>query len=306
MTQLDPISSDWLALRERADDRARDATTATLLPALRRSLTGGDSESGGSAQVPVLVVDLGTGTGANPRWLMPRLSVPQTWLLVDHDQDLLAELTVRLTGNAAPWTSVVSDVAHLREVLTQHRRPGQAVLLTCAALLDLLDARTVDEFAGVLQDFGAHGLFSLTVDGGGSFTPARPLDDAVQAVFNAHQQRHGHLGPDGVEALRQALGRAGEDTAGEAVTVTVQQTDWILDAADAGDRALIERLLQDRAAAVRDHVGSADYSADESGRREMLSASDVDAWLTDRLQATHGGALRVRVGHQDVLVAPRG
>ncbi|OMH34169.1 hypothetical protein [Tersicoccus sp. Bi-70] len=288
MTQLDPISSDWLALREPADDRARAVTTTALLPPLTRSLAAHASAAG---DVPVLCVDLGTGTGANPRWLMPRLPFAQTWLLVDHDEDLLAELTDLLAGVTAPWEPVTSDVAHLPDVLAHHRRPGQPVLITCAALLDLLDGSTVAELATTLRETGAHGLFSLSVDGAGDLEPAAPLDDAVQAAFNAHQQRHGHLGPDGFPALHRAL-HAGD---GAKPDVTVQQTDWRLDATDPADRALIERLLRDRAIAVREHVDRSSTG---------LSGEDVDAWLASRLSAVHDGDLRVRVGHRDVLVTP--
>ncbi|GGC78751.1 trans-aconitate methyltransferase [Tersicoccus solisilvae] len=313
MTQLDPISADWLALREHADDRARGATVATLLPALARSLTGSSAAGDGhdpdrdatTARPPVLCVDLGTGTGANPRWLMPRLPVDQTWLLVDHDAGLLAELGERLAGTAVPWEPVDSDVAHLRGVLAAHRRPDQGVLVTCAALLDLLDAATVHDLAGILREARAHGLFSLSVDGSVDLSPADPLDDAIQAAFNAHQQRHGHLGPDGIRTLRDALDDG--DGAGAGSTVTVQQTDWRLDAAESEDRALIERLLRDRADAVRDQVARTAAERPGTGAERTgvdLSGADVDAWLSGRLAAVRAGALRVRVGHQDLLVTP--
>lgn len=307
MTQLDPISADWLALRERADDRARQGTVPTLLAALGRS---GADAGGAPARAPLLCVDLGTGTGANPRWLMPRLPVPQTWLLVDHDEDLLAELASRLSAAAVPWEPVVSDVAHLAGVLARHRRPGQPVLITCAALLDLLDRDTVEDLARILRDEAAYGLFSLTVDGGGDLTPPTPLDGAVQEAFNAHQQRHGHLGPEAVPAL----GRALEEATGDG-TVTVQRTDWELDAADPQDRALIERLLHDRVAAVRDQLarqegtGGPDRTGGETesvGPALRLTGRDVENWLADRLESARRGALRVRVGHQDVLVTPGG
>ncbi|MEH0111258.1 class I SAM-dependent methyltransferase [Tersicoccus sp. MR15.9] len=306
MTQLDPISSDWLALREHADDRARTVTTTDLLPPLVRSL---DAEATSAGGVPVLCIDLGTGTGANPRWLMPRLPLAQTWLLVDHDEALLTELRERLSGLNVPWEPVASDVAHLGAVLAMHRQPGQPVLVTCAALLDLLDSATVEDLAAILRDAGAHGLFSLTVDGTGTLDPAGPLDDAVQAAFNDHQQRHGHLGPDGVPALQRALG----DGVTSTVHVTVRQTDWQVDAADPADRALIERLLRDRAAAVAEQVRRDGTDLTEEPQEPdrtapttsaALTPQDVEAWRDDRLVAARDGALRLRVGHRDVLVMP--
>ena len=38
---------------------------------------------------PLVIRDLGCGTGSLGRWLAPRLPVPQTWILTDRDHDLL-------------------------------------------------------------------------------------------------------------------------------------------------------------------------------------------------------------------------
>src|SRR5215207_6706404 len=74
----------WLALRVEADNAARALTAGTLLPRLVQYLaTRGAADSG------VEVIDLGAGTGANQRWLTPRLPFRQHWLLIDHDQAFL-------------------------------------------------------------------------------------------------------------------------------------------------------------------------------------------------------------------------
>ncbi|MDJ0891981.1 MAG: class I SAM-dependent methyltransferase, partial [Gammaproteobacteria bacterium] len=70
------FSGEWLALREPVDDRSRSGTLVTRL----------------SARAPegrLRVLDLGAGTGANLRYLAPRLGGEQEWLLVDHDSSLL-------------------------------------------------------------------------------------------------------------------------------------------------------------------------------------------------------------------------
>ena len=41
---------------------------------------------------PIRILDLATGTGANLRYLAPRLPSPQEWLVVDRDAALLAEV----------------------------------------------------------------------------------------------------------------------------------------------------------------------------------------------------------------------
>src|SRR6476661_4685535 len=80
--------SEWLTLREPADVTARSATmTQALAATLPR---------GGRLQV----LELGTGTGSNIRYLADRLHPPQDWLALDNDVDLLAEIPTRL----AAWT----------------------------------------------------------------------------------------------------------------------------------------------------------------------------------------------------------
>ena len=70
---METFDADWLTLREAADRRARDETLPERLCAAWR-------RRGWSR-----VVDLGSGTGANLRYLAPRLPSGQRWTLVDHD-----------------------------------------------------------------------------------------------------------------------------------------------------------------------------------------------------------------------------
>ena len=73
--------SRWLALREPADILAR---SAALTKAIVARLP---------PERPLRILDLGSGTGANVRYLSSRLPVPQQWLVVDRDADLLAEVS---------------------------------------------------------------------------------------------------------------------------------------------------------------------------------------------------------------------
>ena len=74
----------WLSLRAAADTRAREPTLATLVPRLVRHLAAAGADRHG-----LEIIDLGAGTGANQRWLSPRLPFRQGWLLVDPDDSLL-------------------------------------------------------------------------------------------------------------------------------------------------------------------------------------------------------------------------
>ena len=62
------VDPGWLAARAAADTSARAATVGTLLPELINYLI----ETVGRRDV-LEIIDLGAGTGANQRWLAPRL-----------------------------------------------------------------------------------------------------------------------------------------------------------------------------------------------------------------------------------------
>ena len=125
------VSPEWLALREPADAAAR---SAELAGRLARHLP---------AAGPLVIHDLGGGSGAMGRWLAPRLPGPQHWVLHDHDADLLeravaappraaavsrsssAEATTRLASASSPvGRSVTSEC--LASTVTAAARGGAA------------------------------------------------------------------------------------------------------------------------------------------------------------------------------------
>jgi hypothetical protein len=243
------VTPDWLALREPADAAAR---SAELADRLARRLSG-----------PLLIHDLGGGSGAMGRWLAPRLPGPQHWVVHDRDPDLLA-LALAHPPDAASVTVEArqSDITRLA--------PGAlagASLVTASALLDLL---TEDELRRMLRACaGLPLLLALTVVGRVTLTPADPLDAPIGAAFNAHQRRGGRLGPDAVGVLD-----------GE-----VRASPWQLDAAHA---ELTEEWL-------RGWVGAA-------CEQEPSLAAAAGAYLGRRLAQAGGGELAVTVDHADVLV----
>jgi len=262
-----PIEAGWLALREPADTRARDAAADLLLPPLLTQLKHLDDD-----EAPH-VVDLGAGTGANLRWLAPRLPHPerQRWTLVDHDPGLLARSPVRATPLQA-------DVIDLGDVL---RKTGQVDLITAAALLDLLNAEELRAIVEAVVEAEVPALFALTVDGFTSLDPIDPDDPPLEAAFDAHQRREGRLGPDAAAFTAELFREHGRQ-------VLEVPTAWRLDPGR-GDAALVGSWLEGRAQAAVEH---------EPELRAM-----ADAWLTRR--APGGlGLPRVLVGHVDLLALP--
>jgi trans-aconitate methyltransferase len=263
-----PIEADWLALREPADGRARDAAVPALLPPLLAALK---RRTGGRAP---RVVDLGAGTGANLRWLATHLPDPdeQSWTLVDHDPSLLALGPVQAS-------SLRADVTDLSRVLSDI---GDVDLVTAAALLDLLDGTQIAAIVEAVVDVAVPALFSLSVDGLVTLDPRDPDDRMVGEAFDAHQRRAGLLGPDAA-AYAAALFRE------RGARVLEVPTPWLLDPA-AGDAGLVASWLEGRAAAA----------AEERPDLEAATA----AWLDRRCAGLRDGFPRVVVGHVDLLVLP--
>jgi hypothetical protein len=180
------VSPEWLRLREPADAAARSDELARRLA---RHLGDG----------PLVVHDLGGGSGAMGRWLAPRLPGPQHWVVHDRDADLL-ELAVADPPLGVSVEARQSDITRL----TRDDLAGAGVVVA-SALLDIL---TADELRGVLAACaGLPMLFALTVVGRVELTPADPLDARVAAAFNAHQRRNRLLGPDAVDRVPGAIVR---------------------------------------------------------------------------------------------------
>src|SRR4051794_2563648 len=211
-------SPQWLALREPADAAAR---SVELVRRLRRALP---------ATGRLVIHDLGGGSGAMGRWLAPRLSGRQHWVVHDRDAELL-ELALADPPAAAADGAAVTVEARRSDIT--RLAPGEladASLVVASALLDML---TADELAAMLGACTASGcpvLVALTVGGRVALTPADPLDGRIAAAFNAHQRRTTAagrlLGPDAVAAAVAELRGTGAE-------VLVRPSPWRLDAARA-------------------------------------------------------------------------
>jgi hypothetical protein len=267
---------DWLGLREPADAAARSTELADLLAAHLAAVPG-----------PTVVRDLGCGTGSLGRWLAPRLAGSQTWLLHDRDPVLLERAAAGLPAQAADGAPVTArTVPGDLTDLDADALAGTSVV-ACSALLDLLTADEVDALARATTAVGAAALLTLSVAGRVVIDPADPLDTAFADAFDDHQRREVDgrrlLGPDAGDAAADAFARCGAE-------VHRRSSPWTLDAADPGDAALAEEWLRGwLEAACAQHPDLARHAP---------------GVLERRLDAAAAGALRVEVGHVDVLALP--
>ena len=262
----DTFDAPWLALREPADRRAR---ASELLPPLRRWWTGRGAST---------VLDLGSGTGANLRYLAPRLPGAQRWTLVDHDAGLLAR--VEAPAGEVRVRTVQGDLAEtgLAEV------PG-AHLVTASALLDLVSEAWLTRLVDACADAGCGALFALTYDGTFDWPGDREEADArVREAVNEHQRRMKGLGPalgpaaaPGARALFRERG----------YRTWLARSPWTLGPADA-DLAL---------ALVEGWVAAA-------AEQRPAEAAAVRAWGERKREVVAEAEFNLVVGHLDLLAVP--
>jgi trans-aconitate methyltransferase len=265
------VSAEWLALREPADAAARDRD---LADGLRRHLP---------ATGPMVIHDLGCGTGSMDRWLAPLLPGPQHWVLHDRDADLLAGATADPPGPAADGSDVSLETRRSDVNGLDRGGLGDATLITASALLDMLTADELSGLADLCTTAACPALLTLSVTGRVELTPADALDRRVEAAFNAHQRRTtprgALLGPDAPGVAVEEFGRRG-------AAVVVRSSPWRLGASDAD---LIAEWFEG-------WLGAACEQAPEL-------SPQTDSYKHRRLAEAKTG-LEVTVDHADLLVLP--
>ena len=219
------MSSQWLRLREPADAAARSLDLASRVVGM---LDGA---------APMVVHDLGCGSGSMGRWLAPLLAGPQHWVLHDRDRDLLGVAAAdppRAAADGAPVT-----VETRQDDLTRLGADdlAGASLVTASALLDMLTAEELGRFVRSCAAAACPTLLTLSVTGGARLTPTDPLDAVLAGAFDDHQRRttggRTLLGPDAAQAAVDAFGDLG-------ARVEVGASPWRL---GAGDAALVSEWL---------------------------------------------------------------
>ena len=268
------VSPAWLALREPADAAAR---AGQLVTELRRRLPRGR---------PLVVHDLGCGTGAMLRWLAPQLPQPQHWVLHDHDPALLASATAAPSLAAADGSPVTSEA--LRDDVTRMSADelNGAGLITTSSLLDVLTADELDRLIACCVRAGCPALLTLTVTGRVELWPPAPPDAAVRLAFNAHQRRttadgRKLLGPDAARLASRTFTALGAE-------VLVWPSPWRLGRTD---RALTVEWFTGWLAAACTH------------RPEL--AAQTRHYAQQRVADAAAGRLRATVHHRDLLVWQR-
>ena len=277
----------WLELRESADTGARAAG------AIETMLRIDDAEG------PLRILDLGAGTGANLRFLAPRLGGRQEWLLVDADCRLLDAVPLAMGAWAARMgyrrTRETESIAvegpgfHCRFRLLELDMAARFAdlpiegqrLVTASALLDLISEPWADGLLRRCAAAGTEVLFALSYDGRITFEPVLSDDARVLGLVNRHQRSDKGFGP--------AMGPSASERThamlvDQGYRVERRPSDWRIDSDGAGlQTALIEGLAAAAAAMAPD------------------SEARLTSWCRRRLEFVKLGTSRVTVGHRDLL-----
>ncbi|MCC6133793.1 MAG: class I SAM-dependent methyltransferase [Candidatus Contendobacter sp.] len=260
------FSADWLALREPVDALARNQELTAQLIAWRR-------------QPGFLsVLDLGSGTGANLRFLAPWLSDQQYWRLVDADPILLADGATRF---ANPGGVAVERLCLDLTDSWERLEAVKPTLVTASALLDLVSADWLESLAQCCQAWQAAVLIVLSYDGTILWEPALADDHRVCAWVNRHQYTDKGfgpaLGPDAAPALAALLADRGYQ-------VALRPSPW--------------RLGPEHAAMQTALLAGWVDAAQQIGPDR---AGELTAWANQRQVWIAQGQSRLTVGHWDLF-----
>jgi len=267
--------SEWLALREPPDTTARSlGLTEAVIDMLPRDRATG-------------ILDLGTGTGSNVRYLARYLGTAQHWLLVDDDPALLAEIPVRVSSSVSAASGLVRVETRRLNLGTRDHPEifSGRDLVTASALLDLVSESWLDWLATHCSANGAIALFALTYNGRSFCSPPEPEDDTIRDLMNHHQKTNDKgfgpaAGPDAVRCAERSFTAVG-------YRVRSEPSDWTL----TPDMRDLQRLLIE---------GWADASREMTPERAAM----IDDWLARRLAHVDAGRSRIIVCHDDIAAWP--
>ena len=263
--------ADWLALREPFDAAAR---SATLARAVSEALT---------RDMPLRIVDLGTGRGSNVRYLTGYLPLPQEWLLLDEDAAVLEQVPPAMTGRLHAQCAIEVrqvDLGLLDSTMFDGRH-----LVTASALLDLVSESWLGSLAHYCRAVRAAGLFALTYNGDSRCSPAEPEDDEVRELMNRHQRTNDKgfgraAGPDAVAAAERSFKAVG-------YRVERAASDWNLPP----DARTMQRELVN---------GWADAASEIAPARSAM----ISGWLRRRHDHIDAGRSQIVVCHEDLIATP--
>ncbi|WP_099867343.1 SAM-dependent methyltransferase [Pararhizobium haloflavum] len=265
----DAFSADWLALREPADNAARNSD---VRQAFANYLSSAEDE--------LRLIDMGCGTGSTVRALAPFLSaalpgVSQRWLLCDADALLLSMAREQTNDLDVAITFTTVDLAS-QDAVNDLIGEFEPDVVTGSALIDLVSADWLDRMLAhaVADGFGLY--FALNYSGEERWLPAHPLDAAILAAFNRDQRRDKGFGHAlGGEAAGYLAKRARE----RGLAATIGPSDWDLGQDEVALRTMLAEGIANAAVAGGAGEGEAAKWLDDRRRSEQAVVGHFDIFV---------------------------
>ena len=216
---------DWLAERYPFDVEARNKTIEQA--AIDHLKT----------DQPVVIVDVGSGTGSNCLYFLDKLKQDQSWTFIEKDPSLAPTLIKRLAEYATFHKYSWSLKDGVYEMLTPFKKVTFKVisdtffkidqlvdlskvdLVVANAVFDLLSKIQISQFLDQLTQNKIACLFTLHYTGM-SFTPEDPFDQAYIDLYDGHMTRPQSFG--------QAMGKM----AAAHIAQTFEETNYTLQKGD--------------------------------------------------------------------------
>ena len=275
------FSASWLALREPADERARNVEIGAACAAYFANRASIDC------------IDLGCGSGSNLRALAALLPAQQNWRLVDHDAALLtaaraaiiAWAEVTLADDDALIIEKDGKQITIRFVEADLARADFAALgpapdlITAAALFDLVSARWIESFVNYAAQHKLPVLAALNYDGRTHWDPKHPSDKAILDAFHQHQGSNKGFGPAAGPRAHAILARS---LTQHGYNVKEGDSAWHLELPQ--DDSLMAELI--------------DGITQAAVETEWVTATDAKLWRSKPRS-------RVTIGHGDLFAIPR-
>ena len=260
------FSTEWLALREPVDHRARSEEVLAGV-------------AGWFAQDDALrITDIGSGTGSTLRALKPILSQQIAWHLVDHDDALLEVAKVAAKGDRVEFS--LADLSQSLDAIFKQ----QPDLITTSAFLDLVSNDWLENMVHEITSRKIPFYAALSYDGRAACDPGLEMDTQVLDAFNTHQRTDKGfgkaLGPDAADTTIRLFEKAGYQ-------VTHANSDWV---GNAKHKAFQIMLLQGW------HDAACEIESEKS--------ADFKEWLLERINLIENQEASLFVGHKDIFAVP--
>ncbi|MGE3144666.1 MAG: class I SAM-dependent methyltransferase [Pseudorhodoplanes sp.] len=262
------FSAQWLTLRERYDNAARNPAVLDAVAAAFASRSA------------ISVTDLACGTGSTRRAIASRLPARQHWRMVDNDLSLLARARPAEMRQGTTITTVPVDLARDLEMALD----GAVELVTASALLDLVSEEWLERFVTEIAARRLPVYAALNYDGRTTCGPVDAFDAAIAVAVNRHQLTDKGFGP----ALGPAAAMLATTKFQElGYAVTKGASDWLF---AVSDREIQFEMVSGWARAARE--------------LDEYPLEDIVGWLTRRRDHIAAGRSTIVIGHIDFFARP--